>query len=215
MDHLESLLKKCTGPVFIVTESLFSMEGDLAPLEELIALKVKYGAQLIVDDAHAFGVMGKGGMGLAACRNEIDISVATFGKALGSFGAFIACSKELKEQFIQQCPSFMYTTSLPPQVLGAIDAAIKLVPTLNQERDHLKKLYTMMKAPSQIVPYPMGNVERAVKGANALKECGLLALAIRPPTVVHPILRLSLTAAHSESDILRLQTHLDRLEHLV
>lgn len=209
MNHLERLLKSARGPVWIVTESLFSMEGDLAPLNDLIALKERYGASLIVDDAHAIGVMGPQGMGLAAHQEGIDISLATFGKAMGSFGAFVACSQEQKEQLIQYCPSFIYTTALPPPTLGAIDAALQLVPTLDAERAHLKKLYEYMGGSSQIIPYPVGEADAATRLSKALKERGILALAIRPPTVTRAILRLSLTACHSQLDLTLLQSHLN------
>jgi 8-amino-7-oxononanoate synthase len=209
MSHLELLLKKAAEPIWIVTESIFSMEGDLSPLDEIIYLKNRYNAHLIVDDAHAVGVAGKSGMGLAARVEDIDISIATFGKALGAFGAFIACSQETKDSLIQRCPSFIYTTALPPPVLGAIDASLELIPTLDKERGHLQNLYMMMGGQSPIIPYPVGDAKKAVEISERLKEKGLLALPIRPPTVQRSILRLSLTTGHTKEHL----THLNSLLH--
>lgn len=194
LDHLEDLLKKNRSSYescWIVTESLFSMDGDIAPLQELIELKDRYQCYLMVDEAHAIGVLGEQGEGIAV---GADLVVGTFGKAFGSFGAFAAGSFLLIDYLRQFCPGLIYTTALPPPVLGAIHKALELMPTLQKERNHLRSL-----APSHILPFI---VDDPLATAERLRDAGLLVQPIRPPTVVHPIVRVSLTAKHTPQDLL-------------
>lgn len=219
MQHLESLLQQHSTQdthVIIVTETVFGMDGDRADLPMLIALKEKYGAMLYVDEAHATGLFGTDGYGLAAAhKGKIDIVMGTFGKALGSFGAYIACNRTLRDYLIQRCGGLIYSTALPPAVLGSIDAALDLLPTLNAKRNYVleqairlrtalqKQGWNCGNSTTQIIPVILGSEQAATILADRLLENGILAPAIRPPTVPKGTsrLRLSLSAAHSKEDI--------------
>ncbi|WP_175163157.1 aminotransferase class I/II-fold pyridoxal phosphate-dependent enzyme, partial [Achromobacter aegrifaciens] len=145
LDHLESLLadradSAAGQPVsrFIVTESVFSMDGDRTDVERLATLADRYRAFVYLDEAHATGVLGPRGMGLAGLApGRIDLAMGTFSKALGGFGAYVAGSRALCDYLVNACSGFIYTTALPPAVLGAMDAALDLVPTLDAERARL------------------------------------------------------------------------------
>lgn len=216
LDHLESLLVKSrsshTGMIWIATESIFSMNGDIAPLQELIDLAKKYSASLYVDDAHAIGLYGPNGMGLTEkLGSEIDIIVGTFGKAVGSFGAFVACNHVIADTLINYSNGFIYTTSLPPAVVGAIDAAYELIPKMESERIHLKKLaikvhqiiidsgFKTSETATHIVPVIIGDEKLTLNLADMLRKKFIWTVAIRPPTVPdgNSQIRLSLTADHS------------------
>ncbi|GAA0529312.1 8-amino-7-oxononanoate synthase [Rhizomicrobium palustre] len=215
--HLETLLaRESENAVIIVSESVFGMDGDVADLAALGALAKRFGAMLYIDEAHATGLFGKNGFGLAAdCPDLVDIVMGTFGKALGSFGSYIACSKAARDFLVQRCGGLVYSTALPPQVLGSIAAAIDLVPTLEAERAHLETLSQRLReglvalgfdcgaSATQIVPVIIGDEARAMAMVAALEEQGFLAAAIRPPTVPQGTarLRLSLSAAHQTEDI--------------
>jgi 8-amino-7-oxononanoate synthase len=205
----------------VVTESVFSMDGDAAPLDELITSATKYGAILYVDEAHATGVQGPHGMGLTAARATDGvalISMGTFGKALGSFGAYIACTREMRDYLINYCAGVIYTTALPPSVLGAIDAALDIIPTMERQRAMLlsdaERLRTKLRAmgfdcgasTSQIIPIIVGSDANAVSLAKHLEAGGFFAPAIRPPTVPEGSarVRLSLTALHTREQLERL-----------
>ncbi len=227
LKHLETLLKKYAHtkqPLFVVTESVFSMEGDRTDLKALLHLKQQYGFFLYLDEAHASGVLGHNGMGLAAdYPQQIDCVMGTFGKALGSFGAYIACAKSLKDYLINRCGGFIYTTALPPAVWGAIDAALDVVPTLSSERAHLLKLaetlriglhqrgYTTGNSSTQIVPMIIGEAVETLALARNLQENSIQAIAIRPPTVPPHTsrIRLALKASHTIEDIKKLLQALD------
>ncbi|MDJ0581832.1 8-amino-7-oxononanoate synthase [Crocosphaera sp.] len=199
LSHLDKLLKKAVlegyNRILIVTETVFSMEGDCCDVDGLIQLSQQYNTLLYLDDAHAFGIMGEKGMGLTANKSGIDISLGTFGKAIGSFGAFITTSKLMRDYLINCCPGFIYTTALPPAVIGSIDAAIDLVPSLDQERTYLgeqinyvqNKLrdlgYQVCNSSSPIIPVIIGDEEKALDLSQYLEKNGILATAIRPPTV--------------------------------
>ncbi len=218
-DHLESLLRARAGKgefCLIVTESVFGMDGDLADLARIGALAQHYDALLYVDEAHATGVFGARGFGL--CEDfaaTTDVAMGTFGKALGGFGSYLACAAEIREFLIQRCGGLVYSTGLPPAVLGAMDAALTLVPRMAAERRDLleraEKLREKLKAQgwncgasaSQITPVLVGAEADALTLAAELEKRGFLVPAIRPPTV--PLgssrLRLSLSAAHNSQDI--------------
>ncbi len=132
--HLGELLaqyERDDRPKFILTESVFSMDGDVAPVAEISSLARAHDAMLIVDDAHATGVLGAGGRGRS---DGADIVIGTFSKALGSFGAYVACSDTMRDYLVNRCSGFIYSTALPPQVLGSIDAALDLLPNLGLAR---------------------------------------------------------------------------------
>lgn len=203
---------------WIISQSVFGMDGDLADIPGLNSVANKSNCALFIDEAHATGVFGDNGMGLATGLTVPSIIMGTFGKGLGSFGAYIACSSELREYLVNFCPGFIYTTALPPSVLGAIDAALQIVPTLKKERTHLHALssytrnrlkdlgYDIGTSASHIIPVIVHDDGAAVSLAQYLEDAGIFAAAIRPPTVPSGTarLRISLSALHNE-------THVDRL----
>lgn len=216
--HLAELLSQYQGderPRFILTESVFSMDGDVAPLKEIAALARTHRATLIVDDAHATGILGEGGAGLAG---DADIVIGTFSKALGSFGGFVAASETVRDYLVNRCTGIIYSTALPPSVLGAIDAALDLVSAMDEERAHVAALSERFRAgatalglstgvsATQIVPVMLGSPDSALAMSARLRQAGLWATSIRPPTVPQGTarLRVAFTAAHQESDIDRL-----------
>jgi len=219
LDHLESLLASHQGRPgarFIVTESVFSMDGDRADVAALAALADRYGAFLYLDEAHATGVLGPEGRGLASeVPGGVDLIMGTFGKALGSFGAYVAGSRVLCDYLVNRCSGFIYATALPPSVLGATDAALDLVPTLEDERRRLHAKAGRVRSAlqglgidtgassTQIIPALIGGAAETLALAQTLEQEGLLAVAIRPPTVPAGTsrLRLALSAAHDDAAI--------------
>jgi 8-amino-7-oxononanoate synthase len=221
--HLSSLLSQYQEdqrPKFILTESVFSMDGDVAPLAEIAGLAREHDAMLIVDDAHATGILGDGGRGLSG---EADIVIGTFSKALGGFGAYVACSAILRDYLVNRCSGLIYSTALPPPVLGAIDAALDLVPSLDAERAHVGSLAERFRlgartlcfdtgaSTTQIVPLIARTNHAALGLSKRLRDAGYFVTAIRPPTV--PVgtarLRFAFTAAHTASDVDGLLNALD------
>lgn len=221
LDHLHALLAESAGAAHsrrvIVTESVFSMDGDVSDIDALVELAREFDALLIVDEAHATGVLGEQGMGLT-CGRAVDLCVGTFGKALGSFGAYVACGEKLWEYLVNCCPGFIYTTALPPAVLGAVDAALELVPQMDAARRTLLAHANYLRgalwaqgwdtgaAMAQIVPLIVGAESEALALNAYLEENGVLAAAIRPPTVApgRARIRLSLSARHQQGDLDRL-----------
>ncbi|WP_067737787.1 aminotransferase class I/II-fold pyridoxal phosphate-dependent enzyme [Novosphingobium naphthalenivorans] len=219
LDHLETLLanKGAGAPMrLILTESVFSMDGDRADMTRLAALAGKYDAALFVDEAHATGVLGPQGRGLSATvPGQIDLIMGTFSKALGGFGAYIAGSQVLIDYLVNAASGFVFTTAPPPGVLGAIDAALDLVPGMDAERAHLAALGDRLRtglaalgldhgaSSTQIVPAMIGAEADAMALSARLEAAGFLASAIRPPTVPPGTsrLRLALRAGHCEADI--------------
>ncbi len=214
-NHLSELIekhKKSNQPKFILTESVFSMDGDIAPLEQLYALRDKHQACLIVDEAHAVGILGSHGQGIAS---KADIIIGTCGKAIGSFGAYVACSELIKNYLIQHCSGLIYSTSLPPGILGAIDAAVNLIPNMNKERNHVIELSNTFRSglrsiglscansETQIIPAIIGDTEETLRLADKIKDKRFWVSAIRPPTVPHNTsrIRFAISAAHQEDDV--------------
>ena len=219
LDHLEELLAANDGgPKLIVTESVFSMDGDRADIARLVAIARAHDAFLYIDEAHATGVLGPEGRGLSAEHPGADLVMGTFSKALGCFGAYVAGSRRLIDYLVNTCGGFIFSTAPPPAMLGAIDAALELVPGMAAERARLARHGEHLRArlnaagigtaesSTQIVPAIVGEAEAALTLAAALAKDGLLAAAIRPPTVPPSTsrLRLALRATHSEGDINRL-----------
>ncbi len=220
MDHLEELLslRPASGKAIVITDCVFSMDGDLAPLERLVAIRKKYGCLLIVDDAHATGVLGRSGGGLAEHLNivgEIDATVGTFSKALGSLGGFVAGSNDLIDFLVNRARSLIFSTALPPSILAANIAAIDLTVNSPRLREKLfdnthTLLYNLRKMGFQIgptetpiIPLMVGETAKAVLLAAQLLKEGLLVKPIRPPTVPNGGARIRITAsaAHSPEDM--------------
>ncbi len=214
------MAKHTGGRRLVVTDGVFSMDGDVAPLAELVELKRKHGALLMVDDAHGSGVLGEKGRGsaeLCGVDREVDILMGTFGKALGSFGAYAAVSAELRELLINRARSFIFSTSLPPSVLAASLAAVQLVQA--SEGAELREVlyantrffrnaladagFQIPAGTTQIVPILVGSAEATMQFSDALLEEGYFAQGIRPPTV--PVgtsrLRFTLMATHAQADL--------------
>jgi 8-amino-7-oxononanoate synthase len=231
LEHLERLLAapEHQGRLrLILTESVFSMDGDRADLSALLALADRHGAILYVDEAHATGVLGPGGAGLCAGlpAGAPVIVMGTLGKALGGFGAYVTGPRGLIDGLIQTCGGFIYSTAPPPAVLGALDAALDLVPTMDAQRAHLlhqaervraaaaKRGLSTFGASTQIVPIGLGDDARALGAMAMMEEAGLLAVAIRPPTVPKGAsrLRLTLSAAHSAQAVDRLIQAIEALD---
>lgn len=229
LGHLAQLLAQHQGekrPRFIVTETVFSMDGDRVDLAGLLALAERYGAFLYLDEAHATGVLGEGGFGLAkGLAGPRCLVMGTFSKALGGFGAYAACSRLLRDYLINRCPGLIYATALPPAVLGAMEAALDLLPTLDGARARLaasaERFRIAMAAAgldtggssTQIVPVMLGPEERALGLARALEEEGLLGVAIRPPTVPpgSSRIRFAFSARHTDDQVDRLIEAMVRL----
>ena len=214
-NHLGELLTQYqtdSRPKFILTESVFSMDGDVAPLAGIADLARSHDAMLIVDDAHATGILGEGGAGVSGAA---DLVIGTFSKALGSFGAYVACSNVTRDYLVNRCSGFIYSTALPPPVLGAIDAALDALPRLDDARTHVAALAARFRdgarargcdtgaSATQIVPVIVGSADAALGLSARLREAGFWATAIRPPTVPQGTarVRFAFTAAHTQADV--------------
>ncbi|OGP71190.1 MAG: 8-amino-7-oxononanoate synthase [Deltaproteobacteria bacterium RBG_13_60_28] len=222
LNGLEKALQKAPGGKrrLIITDSVFSVDGDLAPLRELVELKERYGVWLMIDEAHATGVLGPGGAGLAqdlGVTDAVDIHMGTLSKALGSLGGYVAGEGRLIDYLHNRARSFIYSTALPPPVLGAIQAALKIVREEPERRAGLLQKsanfrrglqdagFDTLGSETQIVPVLVGKNEATLKFSEALRQRGLMAVALRPPTVPpgKARVRFSLSAAHGEEDLAR------------
>ena len=218
--HLkEQLENSSAAKKLIVTDGVFSMDGDVAPLAELAALAQQYDAWLMVDDAHGFGVMGAQGGGVAEHFGlgvqRLPVLMGTLGKGAGSFGAFVAGDNDLIEYLINTARPYIYTTALPPAVAAASRASLVLIRAGQGLRESLRERITqfrngasilgldLMPSDTPIQPILLGSNERALAWSAALERQGCLVSAIRPPTV--PVgqarLRVTLTAAHQVEDV--------------
>ncbi len=219
---LAKRLDKAAGNTLVVTDGVFSMDGDLADLPALCAEAKRRGAWMMVDDAHGFGPLGATGGGIVEQfglgLEEVPVLVGTLGKAFGTAGAFVAGSEELIETLIQFARPYIYTTSQPPAVACATLKSLELLRSEGWRREHLNRLIarfrqgaaelglTLMDSPTPIQPILVGNSERALRLSAMLRERGLLVGAIRPPTVPagSARLRVTLSAAHSVAQVERL-----------
>jgi 8-amino-7-oxononanoate synthase len=228
LDALEKALRNNTTAAekFIVVESIFSMDGDRAKLNELYSLADRYDAAIIVDEAHATGVVGPNGRGLVASRDRPDCVLATVhtcGKALASMGAFVACSNTVREYLINKARTFIFSTALPPYVAAQTGSAVTIVRDATEERSRLDRISEYLRyqlrargfdigsSDSQIIPIILGSNEAALSVAEKLATHGFGVKAIRPPTVApgSARLRLSLTAALDMQEISTLLRVLD------
>jgi len=222
VDHLEALLSRHPSRPgssrLIVTESIFSMDGDRAPLESICEVAERHGAILMVDDAHAVGVWGPDGEGLAPIHERVDLVLGTFGKAFGSSGAYVACHPRARDLLVNFCGGLIYSTALPPPLIGAVEAALERIQVGAAEREsyregvrdaHVRfREVGLDPSPSdtQILPLRFGTEEAALACASHLRERGILGVAIRPPTVPAGTsrLRITLHRTHSRDDVDRL-----------
>ena len=230
-DDLEhKLASRQSGERLILTDGLFSMDGDLAPLPDLVRLADQHEAWLMVDDAHGLGVLGRSGRGsleyFGLSQTDVPVLMGTLGKAFGTFGAFVAGSEELVETLIQGARTYIYTTAPPPAVAEATRASLRLIEEESWRRERLISLVQrfrtharqadipLMNSSTAIQPILIGDSERTVRISEALLQQGLLVTAIRPPTV--PVntarLRVTLSASHTEAQVDRL---IEALSHLV
>lgn len=220
MEALERLLKDAPQGKrkLIVTDSVFSMDGDVAPLSKLVELSRRYEACLMVDEAHGFGVLGTNGAGLVeACglENDVDIQMGTFSKAAGCFGAYVCGSQLLREYLINHARSFIYTTAMPPVIAAACSCAVDIIQQDNDRRENLyrnvnylrtalqKSGYNTAQSSTAIIPVILGSASEAVGLSQRLLEQDIFVQAIRPPTVPEGTARLRITvmATHTQDDL--------------
>ena len=220
LGQLEEALKQAGScrRKLIVTETIFSMDGDEAPLTGIVELAEKYDAAVMVDEAHATGIFGPGGAGVVSKLGLVDrvlVQMGTLGKALGGFGAYVAGSQALRDLLINRCRSFIFTTSLPPAIMAMAMAAIDLVEGEPERRealwnncrllsDGLKKMgFSLGEIQSPILPLIIGDTDKCMQFSEQLLERGVFAQGIRPPTV--PLgtsrLRITLMATHTREHI--------------
>lgn len=214
-NHLEKASTEEFSRIIVITESLFSMDGDYSDLETITDLCESHNALLFVDDAHAVGVWGENGLGLTHGISGIDMVLGTCGKAFGGFGAYLLCPSKVRDFLINYCPGFIYTTALPPAVVGAIEASLELIPQMDKRRkqlhDHIRIMrrgiedagFSTGQSESQIIPIIVGAEQDALELADYLKKEGFLATAIRPPTVPKGSarLRITLSSGHTNRHI--------------
>lgn len=212
----------------IVTDAVFSMDGDLAPVADLLALAERHDAWLVLDDAHGFGVIGEGGRGMlehAGVRSGRIAYMATLGKAAGVYGAFVAGVPELIDLLVQRARTYVYTTATPPLLAHALMKSLELIDRESWRRRHLRDLvgvlrenldvtgWHLLPSDTAIQPLVIGGNSEAVTVSARLAESGLLAPAIRPPTVPRGTarLRISLSADHTVEDVQRLARTLNAI----
>lgn len=222
-NHLEHLLQKERSrfkKALIITETIFSMDGDRPSLKDMVGLKEKYQCELFVDEAHATGIFGENGSGVVeeeGLADRIDFVMGTFGKALGGFGAYLACSRKIVTYLINTARSFIYSTSLPPAIIAVNLAGLEMV---KKEPERRKKLLATAeffrrilqdkgltaRGSSQIIPLIVGDNEKTILLAQILQDRGYWVLPIRPPTVPQgeARLRFSLTYNHDEGTLRKL-----------
>lgn len=219
-EQLEILLKKSAGEyeqVFVVTESIFSMDGDVADLHRLVELKKSYpNVVLYVDEAHAIGVRGRNGLGIAeeqGCIGEIDLLVGTFGKALASMGAYIVCDRTIREYLINRMRPLIFSTALPPFQIAWTRFIVELLPEITPLRERLAQTSHILSealkgkggevSGSHIIPYIIGDNKDCILKAEELQRKGFYCLPVRPPTVPKGTarIRFSLTADVTIEDL--------------
>lgn len=222
LDHLESLLESkanLDAPRFVFVESIYGMDGDRAPLDELYRLKAKYDFFLYVDEAHALGVEGRDGYGLARHSAEgADMVIGTFSKAIGAAGGYLIASRTIKELLVNFSGGLIYSTAPSPAVLAGVHAAWSLLPSLTKERETLGQLANFFRkqleshglsfgdSDSHIIPVLIGDANQAMQLKDKLAGLGLHVACIRPPTVPAGTsrLRVSLNVNHTEEQLSRL-----------
>ena len=220
MDHLAQLLKTAAtnSRRLIVTDGLFSMDGDVPPLAQIAELADRYNAMLMVDEAHATGVLGPGGRGaseVCGVEDRVDVRVGTISKALGSLGGFVVGSQRLIDWLVNRSRSYIFSTAAPPAAVAAGLAALSIVQSEPARRKQLLKRAAALRerlqtaglntgtSQSQIIPVIVGDPQRTMSCAAELRRRGLLVPGIRPPSVPagESLLRISLSASHTDEQI--------------
>jgi 8-amino-7-oxononanoate synthase len=219
VDHLEWGLRQAEGRgALIVTDGVFSMDGDLAPLPEIVELAQRYDARVMVDEAHGTGCVGPGGRGLVAAfglEDEVDVIVGTLGKALGSYGAYVLCDQQMAKYLINTARTLIFSTALPPPAVAAAMAALGLLREQPRRVDKLQRNARVLRealgesgmpvaaGDTPIVPLIVGDAGATVAASERALERGIFAQAIRPPTVAPGTSRLRLTvmASHTKSEL--------------
>lgn len=233
MGALADMLAGTDGHKLVVTDGVFSMDGDIAPLKELTALCRAHDALLVVDDAHGVGVLGPQGRGslteLGLSEDDVPVLIGTLGKAVGTSGAFVAGPQLLMDYLVQKARTYIYTTAMPPAIAAATCASLELIEREDNRRNHLQSLisefrreasalgYELMPSRTPIQPIMVGDNWSALALSQALEDKGLMVTAIRPPTVPEGQARLRVTfsAAHSSADLARLLAALEECRSLV
>lgn len=226
LNHLEALLQKAgvNAPKFIISETVFGMDGDRVDVEALSELAQRYNAFLYLDDAHATGVLGTQGYGLGVATNPNTVVMGTFSKALGGSGAYLACNNTIAQLLVNHCNGFIYSTAPAPATIAAARAAWHLLPTLNNQRQQLlqraKQLSTRLQAKgfntgtadTHILPIILGEETLTLQTQRNLLEQGIKVSAVRPPTVpAHTSrLRIALSLPHTHEQIEALMEGLTR-----
>jgi glycine C-acetyltransferase/8-amino-7-oxononanoate synthase len=218
-DHLEWGLRQAQGRgSLIVTDGVFSMDGDIAPLERIVELGQRYDARVMVDEAHGTGAIGPDGRGAVAAaglEDEVDVMVGTLGKALGSYGAYVCCDAQVAKYLINTARTLIFSTALPPPAVAAAMAALDLLREQPRRVEKLQRNAAVLREslaaqglpvpdhPTQIVPVIVGDADEAVRASERALEKGIFAQAIRPPTVPagSSRLRLAVMASHTRSEL--------------
>lgn len=231
--QLAAMLSETSGHKLVVTDGVFSMDGDVAPLRALSQVCKDHNALLVVDDAHGFGVLGPQGRGsvaeLGLSEEDVPVLVGTLGKAAGTSGAFVAGPAVLMDYLVQKARTYIYTTAMPPALALASCASLDLIEQDDERRTHLQALierfrreatalgYQLMPSHTPIQPIMIGDNWAALALSQALEERGLLVTAIRPPTVPagEARLRVTFSAAHSHEDLSCLVQALSDCRHLL
>lgn len=231
--QLAAMLSETSGHKLVVTDGVFSMDGDVAPLRALAQVCKDHNALLVVDDAHGFGVLGPQGRGsvaeLGLSEEDVPVLVGTLGKAAGTSGAFVAGPAVLMDYLVQKARTYIYTTAMPPALALASCASLDLIEQDDERRTHLQALierfrreatalgYQLMPSHTPIQPIMIGDNWAALALSQALEERGLLVTAIRPPTVPagEARLRVTFSAAHSHEDLSCLVQALSDCRHLL
>jgi 8-amino-7-oxononanoate synthase len=218
-DHLEWGLRQAEGRgSLIVTDGVFSMDGDVAPLERIVELAQRHDARVMVDEAHGTGVLGPGGRGAVAAAgigDEVDVIVGTLGKALGAYGAYVLCDEEMAKYLTNTARTLIFSTALPPPAVAAAMAALELLAEQPRRVEKLQRNGAALRAAlgyhglpvpdwnTPIVPLIVGDASDAVSASERALQRGVFAQAIRPPTVPEGTsrLRLAVMASHTRSEL--------------
>lgn len=219
MDHLEFGLREAGGRgALIVTDGVFSMDGDIAPLEDIVELAARFDARVMVDDAHGMGAVGPGGRGSVAAaglEDEVDVVVGTLGKSLGAYGAYACTSRTMAKYLVNTARTLIFSTALPPPAVAAAGAALELLAEEPQRVERLQRNAKVLRealaeqgmrtgaSTTQVLPLVVGQADDAVRVCERALERGIFAQAIRPPTVPDGSsrLRLAVMASHTRTEL--------------